>query len=228
MNISEFIFEIRFKPNPILLDFRGAWVSAISSRYKLDEWRVDNNRIDIFDRETSKRFFLSFNNFGLVVKDLDYDGIRPYIESYLALLNKHETINLPDPLSVKRVGIRGRKFIEIDDNYQKIVELFYTKYVNLNPSLLDVIKYDIDDMNIPINFAFPSGKINTNVGPMSLDQVAKFFEGKTSSNPGYFFDIDVFSTPDDEISMNEIKKTTLDFLSVNEEIFQKLSSYLQE
>ncbi len=48
--ISEAVFEIRFKPNPKVLDFRGVWAEQISKHMNLSEWRIDTNLIEIHDK----------------------------------------------------------------------------------------------------------------------------------------------------------------------------------
>lgn len=43
---NEYIFEIRYKPNPKVLDLRGSWAEVITKRMEFEHWSISNNRLD--------------------------------------------------------------------------------------------------------------------------------------------------------------------------------------
>jgi hypothetical protein len=49
--LNEHVLEVRYKPNPKVLDYRGTWAESISDHMKLPEWRIVENRIDIYDKK---------------------------------------------------------------------------------------------------------------------------------------------------------------------------------
>ena len=68
-DINEYTLEIRYRPNPKILDFRGSWAEAISAHMKLPEWSILENRVDIYDDKTKERAFVGFRNAGYVAQD---------------------------------------------------------------------------------------------------------------------------------------------------------------
>jgi hypothetical protein len=83
--ISENIIEVRYKPNPKLLDYRGTWAEMISTYLELSEWKIVENRFDVFDKDKSKRIFVSFEMKGLwykiVHKKFRPDSNKSYLNS---------------------------------------------------------------------------------------------------------------------------------------------------
>jgi hypothetical protein len=67
--INEHILEIRYKPNAHLLDFRGEPATSISQHMELTEWRIDENRVDVYSKDQAVRFFAAFRNSGAVMRN---------------------------------------------------------------------------------------------------------------------------------------------------------------
>ena len=67
--LNEHVLEVRYKPNPKVLDYRGAWAESISDHMNLPEWRIVENRIDIYDKKNKDHAFVGFRNAGFVAHD---------------------------------------------------------------------------------------------------------------------------------------------------------------
>ncbi len=50
-DLNAHTLEVRYKPNPKILDYRGTWAELISNHMNLSEWKIIENRIDIYDKE---------------------------------------------------------------------------------------------------------------------------------------------------------------------------------
>ena len=65
--INEHLLEIRYSPNPKILDYRGTWAESVSKFMELSEWQIVENRFDVFDKEQTRRFFVSYKNAGALI-----------------------------------------------------------------------------------------------------------------------------------------------------------------
>ena len=65
---NENILEIRYKPNPKILDYRGTWAEALAQVMSVSEWRIDENRIDVSNKEKTLKAFASYKNAGAVIE----------------------------------------------------------------------------------------------------------------------------------------------------------------
>jgi len=63
--VNEHVLEIRYKPNPKILDLRGTWAEQISLHMDLPHWRIVANRIDAFTEGESIHAFVGFRNGGM-------------------------------------------------------------------------------------------------------------------------------------------------------------------
>src|SRR5438445_7505171 len=67
--VTDHVFEVRYKPNARFLDYRGQWAELIAEHMKATEWRITENRLDVFDKSEARRFFLAFRNCGATIRD---------------------------------------------------------------------------------------------------------------------------------------------------------------
>ncbi|MGB9627770.1 MAG: hypothetical protein ACPL6D_03840 [Thermodesulfobacteriota bacterium] len=103
-HINEHIFEIRYKPNPKVLDYRGSWAEAISEHMQLPDWRILENRIDVYNEKIGERALVGFRNAGFVTRNTP---IKKYFPErtikffrYVLYLNGFGKI-----LFVERIGV---------------------------------------------------------------------------------------------------------------------------
>ena len=61
---NELVLEIRYKENPLMLDYRGAWAQQLSHSLEMPNWKVIENRVDVRDALETRQAFVSFTNMG--------------------------------------------------------------------------------------------------------------------------------------------------------------------
>lgn len=203
--INEQILEIRFAPNPKILDYRGTFSEQIQALMGLVHWKIDTNRIDVYDDNETRRFFLSFRNFGTVIRNTD---TRNYfsdqsIKFARFLIDKKE---FGSPI-IDRVGVRSRFCIRYDSSYETLLEQFSSKLITFTPQFLTAIDGKIIDFNFPFIIKTSSGVINANIGPINNEQFKEQFPfSNIEIGQGIFIDVDYWDKPKDIQKNNLIPK----------------------
>jgi hypothetical protein len=137
---------------------------------EFSEWNITENRIDVFNKETNRRAFVSFKNAGLVIKNTPTKNYFPEQgNKLLRFLFKQEPFG--DPLWVGRVGVRSRFATPYNGDFNDLLKLYMERYLNLTPGAKNVFAAEITDIGGPINLHTPQGKINLNSGPMQKVQL---------------------------------------------------------
>ena len=118
-DLNEHILEVRYKPNPKILDYRGSWAEAISDYMTLSEWRILENRIDIYDKENKDHAFVGFRNSGFVAHDTPTKHYFPdkavRFFKYLLSLDGFEK----SPY-VERIGVRSKFCKEYEGSFDEL------------------------------------------------------------------------------------------------------------
>jgi hypothetical protein len=203
--VNQFL-EIRFKPNPQILDFRGTWAKAISEHLKLMNWRIIENRIDMTDDEKIERAFVSFRNLGYSAidcpsKDFFADRAIKFIR-YLFDLKAFEKENI-----IERIGVRAKFCQEFDGEYESLLGKYLSGYLNITQQVLKEFNAKIVDIGGSVNYEDAIGHFNTMSGPMPEKQMHDFIETKKEfPQLGLFLDIDYWNTPQKEMAHDEIIK----------------------
>ena len=55
--------------NGRVLDYRGQWAELIAEHLSLPEWRIVENRLDVFDKSEARHVFLAFRKPNVVAKE---------------------------------------------------------------------------------------------------------------------------------------------------------------
>lgn len=204
--LNEHILEIRYKPNPKILDLRGTWAEAISQHMGLSQWRIIENRIDIFDEGETLHVFVGFRNSGIIALDTPTQNFFSEKAGKLfTLLFRFEEFG--DRLFVERIGVRSKFCSKFDGSFNELRDRYVERFLNLTTKGQEAIgnKVKLVDIGGPINFVDHLGNFNTNSGPMTDKQFPQFFK-KNEGFPevGLFFDIDYWKKPVREIPGKEI------------------------
>ncbi|MGD0575618.1 MAG: hypothetical protein ABSB61_09705 [Anaerolineales bacterium] len=210
---NEHILEIRYKPNPRILDFRGTWAKAISEFMELPEWRIVENRLDVFSTDQSVHGFVGFGNCGLILLDTP---TRNYFPDHATKLLKFlfELEGFGDPLFVQRLGVRSKFCNPYKGSFDDLRDRFSSKYMSLTEEARQAIGQDVKllDIGAPLNFADKLGNFNTLSGPMVRDQFPRFFSrDQEFPDVGLYYDIDYWSKPEREIPSKEILRLVRGF-----------------
>ena len=196
--ISEQVLELRYKPNPKILDYRGTWAEMISTYMGLIHWQIKENRIDIFDVEEKNRAFIGFKNSGLIIRNSPTANYFPDQARKLFKYVFEELEGFGKKLFVERVGVRSRVLSPFAGDLNNLVDLYSSHYLGLTPTASKMLDAELLDIGGPLNFKDQYGNFNTMSGPMPKNQATSFFKFEDESNlpdVGLYIDIDYWKRP---------------------------------
>jgi hypothetical protein len=196
---NKFIFEIRYKPNSKVLDFRGTWAEKISAHMKLSEWRIVENRVDVLDQDAKNHGFVGFRNSGFVSNDVPTANYFPdqAVKFFKYVL---ELDGFDSPLFVTRIGVRSKFYRAFEGNFDDLLKRYSTRYLVLTDQAKEIMRADLVDIGGPVNFSDSHGNFNTMSGPMNDEQAKKFLDGKNDlPKVGLYFEIDYWQKPEKQV-----------------------------
>ncbi len=201
---NEQILEIRYKPNAKLLDYRGSWAEAISLFMELPEWSIDDNSIALVDPDQLHRVTVAFKNTVFMVINSSTANYFPEKGKKLFKF-LFELEGYGKELMIHRIGCRGRFYREYKGSFDKLLELYLSRYVGVNETARRALDAEIEDIGGMVNYRDRLGHFNTMSGPMKRDQVAGIFKrDEEYSDVGLFIDIDYWSKPEKVINGEEL------------------------
>lgn len=222
-DLNEHTFEIRYKPNPKVLDYRGSWAEAISDHMELPDWRILENRIDIYNEKRGERAFVGFRNAGFVSFNTP---TKNYFPEKTTKLFKY-LLNLDGfgkSLFVERIGVRSKFCAKYEGAFEELREKYTTKYLSLTEAAKTIIQAKLLDIGGPLNFADSHGNFNTMSGPMIHEQLSNFFvKAEGLPNVGLYFDIDYWLKPNKEKEGREILRHIEEFANSAWTKFESIS-----
>lgn len=227
-DLNEHVLEVRYKPNPKVLDNRGSWAEAISDFMDLPLWRITENRIDIYDEKNGDRAFVGFLNAGFIVhntptKNYFSDKAVKFFR-YLFTLK-----DFPKTPHVERIGVRSKFCKEYKGSFDQLREKYISNYLSLTEKAKNIINSELIDIGGPLNFADKYGNFNTMSGPMTDEQLSQSFN-KPEDVPavGLYFDIDYWLRPKKQVREQEILKKIKQFANSAWERFNSVSRLILE
>lgn len=227
-DLHEHILEVRYMPNPKVLDYRGTWAEAISDYMKLPKWVIVNNRIDIYDEKNKDRAFVGFRNAGFVAHATPTKNYFPdkAIKFFKYLLTLEGFKKTP---YVERIGVRSKFCEKYEGSFDELRDKYVSNYLSLTNKAKKIINSKIIDIGGPINFADKYGNFNTMSGPIIDKQMAQFFE-ITEGSPavGLYFDIDYWILPKKEVDEQEILSYIKQFANSAWDRFDSISKLILE
>ncbi|MGH8603900.1 MAG: hypothetical protein ACREXR_14365 [Gammaproteobacteria bacterium] len=210
---NEHVLEVRYKPNPRILDHRGRWAEQISEYMGLQHWRIIENRIDIFSDNEVEHAFVGFRNAGFIVVDSPTKNFFPDKAAKLFRF----LFGLPDfgtSLHIERLGVRSKFCTPFNGSFEELVHLFSSRYVGLRPQAGTAVgaSVRIIDAGALLNCVDKLGNFNTQSGPLARTQISDFFK-KNSGFPeiGLFYDIDYFLRPNRKVAEKDVLTNIRDF-----------------
>lgn len=225
---NKFIFEIRYKPNAKVLDFRGIWAEKISNHMNLSEWRIVENRVDIFDKDAKNRVFVGFRNSGFVANDVP---TKHYFTDQAAKFFKFvlELDGFDSPIFVTRIGVRSTFFRAFKGTFDNLLERYSSRYLNITDKVKEIMNATLVDIGGPINFKDNHGNFNTMSGPMKEAQAKQFLECKDKlPEVGLYFDIDYWKKPEKRVENNEILQTISSFSKESWNKYEQIEKLIYE
>lgn len=203
-SFNKFIFELRYKPNARMLDFRGSWAESISEHMQLSEWTIIENRIDVYSKDARNRAFVGFGNSGFVTNDVpskNYfeDQAVKFIKFVLGLKG------FDTPLFVNRLGIRSMFFRPFEGKFVDLLERYATRFLCMTKDVVEIMKAELTDIGGPLVFKGVDCNFTTMSGPMKEDQAKQFLQRSDKlPDVGLYFDIDYWKKPEQLVPNNDI------------------------
>ena len=203
-HINEHILEIRYKPNPKILDHRGEWAELLSTHLGLPEWRIDENRIDVYDKETKERVFVGFRNGGFatyLTPTANYfpDKACKFLKYLMDLKD------FGDPLFVDRLGVRSKFVTPHPHGFDDLRDRYGTRYLVLAQPAKEAIGGELLDVGGPLDFRDKLGNFKIICGPMPKAQMSQFMSAPGEyPEVGLYFDIDYWVRPGKQQPSREI------------------------
>lgn len=206
VEVNEHILELRYKPNARILDFRGELAASISQYMKLAEWRIQDNRVDVESEDKTTRMFVAFRNAGTVIRNTTLQDYFPN-QSTKFIRHLFTLEPLTEPVIVERIGVRSRFAIPSPFPFNELLKKFKEKMLNISQEALVAFNAELIDISAPLNFQTKSGNINTNSGPMEIEQLARFFGFVKKENlpkVALYLEFDYWLKPTTNLSTREI------------------------
>lgn len=226
--VNEHILEIRYKPNPQILDHRGNLAESISQHMSLTEWRINKNRVDVHSKNQLVRVFVSFRNAGAVVRNTSLPDYFPnQTNKFLQHLFSLEPLR--NPLMVQRFGVKSRFATPSPMPFEELLQQYRRKIVTLTPEAESAFGAELIDIGLPLNFETKSGKINSNGGPMEKEQLAKFFDfAAPESLPevALYVEFDYWLRPSEEMSLKKIMALVKQYAAENWQRYERIRALL--
>lgn len=205
--ITEYVIEIRFKPNAKVLDKRGEIATSLISKL-LDQWTISNNQISLTSKEnTDVKAMFSFRNISFVSNHPnDEKFFLEKAEEYIKSAWTHFPTN-----EIVRIGVRT-KFLISSTDFKTIFDAYRKNFLALSDEQLKKIGGTLVDLGFPLNFVDEDNFFNVMTGPMEKEQFNQFLKTQEDIfDNGVFIDFDYFKQ---EFSPHIKQKDIIDFLKL--------------
>jgi hypothetical protein len=217
-SVSERILEVRFKPEPRIVDYRGSWVLDFTQALGLSKWQIAPDFINMADDSLKTRAFLGVRSLGFVAidasKPADFEDLA---SKFLRTFFSKEFF--ADGLFVTRIGIRSRFYTRFDHSFSDLMLLFRERFFDIKPSALKLFNATLVDIGGPVNFTAKNGKFNVANGPMEEKQACELLSREGPLFPvGLFFDMDYSTEPAKELMVTDITRPIFDFTAAIEQV----------
>jgi hypothetical protein len=214
---TEQVLEIKYRPEPRVLDHLGLWADQLLKEYQLTEWQITQSRLDVFDKQETNRLFISFKNAGLVLRNsTDEHEFLAKTRTFLKFLLKQNPFNTK--FSIERLGVLSKFAYEYNGMFDDLRTHISKNLYSINEKYLNLFDGKLTDFAIPLTFQTESGKTNSHLGPMKKDQL-KVFLPFVDELPDVclYFDIDHALTPEDNQSLDikKLPKTIDEYIQSN-------------
>jgi hypothetical protein len=227
--ISEHVLEIRYKPDPRILDYRGELALSISNEMKLPKWRIGQNRVDVYEEGELTRVFVSFRNAGVVIRNPSLGDFFPnQSNKFLRFVFTRKPFSR-DNTFVQRLGVKSRYAISSQMSFEELLERYMNSVLSLTPEALSAFDAKVIDIGMPLNFSTQIGKINSISGPMEKEQLSSFFKFQKSENlpdVALYLEFDYWLRPEKAMSLKKILSLTKQYAQGNWDRYQRLQALI--
>jgi len=208
---NDFTVEIRFKPNPRMLDHRGDWAARLCERLDLPKWVIADNIIDIHDEPTTQRAIIAYNRCALTM--IDVGGCEVFTARAAKLLTC--LFELPDfgtRLWVYRLGVKPRFCTPFDGAFEQLLKQVKDRYFDLKTEAHEAVvsSATLVDIGAVLEFRDDCGDFKSQCGAMKRQQSKAIMDYRKEDDlplVGFYYEIDYFIRPDKDMQDEEITGT---------------------
>jgi hypothetical protein len=202
---SEHIIEVRYKPNPLLLDQQGLRAKLLSDGFGYEHWVVSQNVVRAMGSDKKETAFIGYHNAGLVCQDLpDAKAFVLRIETFCKVLYRVPCI---EEATLTRLGVRSRFLRAFDASFATLMELFSGRCLRISEPYRKTLAGTIEDVGAPINCRDSVGNFNTHCGPMDAEQAKAFMKREHDLPPvSLYFDIDYWLSPQAKMTEKQVSE----------------------
>ena len=213
--ICEQIYEIRYRPNPILMDHRGQIVQQMKKELGYTESKFDPVRVDAKTKKGDERSFVSIGNAGLTIDQAG--GTELFMEKFKSVFDVMFGFDfMESPIHIARIGVRAKFLVDCGLTFERLRKHFLERYVRIHDAAEAVYDASIVDVAAPLNFTDKLGSFNTNSGPMRVSQAKDLFNPNLPvPDVGLYYDIDYYTKPEKEMENSEIVEQIETFAKAN-------------
>jgi hypothetical protein len=222
------VFELRYFPLFRFFDSRSKLLGNLyrdpkTKKNNFEHWQLRDSRVDLFDADQKRFFFVSYQNCGYQCQDPPSENYsKDQILKYMALTS--EVIG-DDVEDVQRIGFRETRVVPVDDlqNTKKLLKEGFLRtdsqfFAELDSKLIDFTL-------LPLVFQRGEHKFQITLGPATKAE-AQLRVGDASELPeeALFLDVDYFSLQPD--FKNGLRPTISDFLNKSHGILATIREQL--
>ena len=189
----KFIFEIRYPASARLFDKRGFLMDQFQSE-PFTEWRVQRNRVDLYNKENSISVFAAFRNTGGVAEDPPtYSYFGDHLQRWLRLIVQELGIS-----RIQRIGFRTFYMMPVSySSFQDLFEVFMRSYLRVDDRPWGSTLASPADVGMVLDFNLDRCKLHMVTGPMEQKQACDYFNCDTVKDKlpilSVFADLDYFA-----------------------------------
>lgn len=211
--VTDHVCEIRFRPNARMLDYRGQWARFVAEHMNMSEWLVRENRLDVFDKADTRRFFVGFRNCGLTIKDAPTETyFVDHATKFLKFVLEFDVMD--KPLLVERLGVRLKSYRAFNGDFAALMDLYTKRILPITPAGMQALGGKLLDIGGAINMSDDVATYHTMSGPMPIEQAKSILnrdEAHEFPKTGVYMDCDYWVKPQKEMSVADITGTARRF-----------------
>jgi hypothetical protein len=198
--LNEQIFELRFKPEARILDHRGIWTEQLQSQFELSEWLITENRLDVYNKDNSKRIFVAFRNAGCTLRSSSEASFVQLTQTFLRFLLRQSPFR---SFQIERIGVLGRFANTYTGSFEDLLRRYAERIYSIAPRASEAFDAELTDIGGFLDFRTAHGEIHSAMGPMQKKQLLEYFDfAKEPPEIASFFQFDYFTKPATPVSMN--------------------------
>lgn len=212
-------FEIRYPAASRLFDRRGALIEQFQAE-PFTDWRIQRNRVDLYDREHSISVFAGFRNAGGVAEKAPTASyFRDHIHRWLRLVIPELKIG-----RIERIGFRSIFFPTVEvPSSEELANAFMTACLVGGTQLWGMTTAKARDVCAIVDFEAEKYKLHMTTGPMEQEQARGYFESSLAKdelpNFGIFVDVDCY-VENPEYEQDKVMQMSMRFVTEAQQILQ--------